>query len=232
MLTLYKGTDRGTTNIGWLDSRHTFSFGDYHDPKRHQFRTLRVINDDRVAAGGGFPTHPHRDMEILTCVLSGQLEHRDSMGNGEVIHPGEWQVMTAGTGITHSEFNPSDTKAVHLLQIWLFPDRRGHTPGYGQKLFSDTEKAGKWRLVASPGAEDGSLPIHQDARVYQTRLVAGQNVMHELKPDRAAFIHVATGAATVNGTKLTAGDAVAIEGETRISVTGDEAGDVLLFDLK
>ncbi|MCE9563013.1 MAG: pirin family protein [Planctomycetes bacterium] len=232
MLTLYKGTDRGTTNIGWLDSKHTFSFGDYFDPKRHQFRTLRVINDDRVAAGGGFPTHPHRDMEILTCVLSGQLEHRDSMGNGEVIHPGEWQVMTAGTGITHSEFNPSDTEAVHLLQIWLFPDRKGHTPSYGQKLFADSEKAGKLRLIASPGAEAGSLLIHQDARVYQTHLTTGQTVTHELKSGRAAFVHVATGVATVNGTKLNAGDAVAIEAETTIRVTGDEASDVLLFDLK
>ncbi|MBA4190562.1 MAG: quercetin 2,3-dioxygenase [Planctomycetaceae bacterium] len=232
MLTLYKGADRGTTDIGWLDSKHTFSFGDYFDPKRHQFRTLRVINDDRVAPGGGFPTHPHRDMEILTCVLSGQLEHRDSMGNGEVIHAGEWQVMTAGTGITHSEFNPSDTEPVHLLQIWLFPDRRGHTPGYGQRLFLDVEKVGKWRLVASPGAEAGSLPIHQDARVYQTKLTPGQTVTHELKPGRAAFVHVATGAATVNGSKLIAGDAIAIEDEARIMVTGDELGDVLLFDLK
>jgi len=232
MLTLYKGADRGTTDIGWLDSRHTFSFGDYFDPKRHQFRTLRVINDDRVAPGGGFPTHPHRDMEILTCVLSGQLEHRDSMGNGEVIHAGEWQVMTAGTGITHSEFNPSDTEPVHLLQIWLFPDRKGHTPGYGQRLFTDAEKAGTWRLVASPAAEAGSLPIHQDARVYQTKLTAGQTVTHELNAGRAAFVHVATGAVTVNGTKLLAGDAVAIEDEAVIRVSGDDVADVLLFDLK
>lgn len=232
MLTLFKGADRGTTQVGWLDSRHTFSFGDYFDPTRHQFRTLRVINDDRIVPGGGFPTHPHRDMEILTCVLRGQLEHRDSMGNGEVIHAGEWQVMTAGTGITHSEFNPSDSEPVHLLQIWLFPDRRGHPPGYGQKAFTDAEKAGRWRLVASPGAEEGSLPIHQDTRVYQTRLAAGQAVTHDLKPGRAAFVHVATGMATVNGTRLTAGDAVAIEDETTVRVTGDEPGEVLLFDLK
>ena len=232
MLTIRKGTDRGTTNIGWLDSKHTFSFGDYFDPKHHQFRTLRVINDDRVAAGGGFPTHPHRDMEILTCVLSGQLEHRDSMGNGEVIHPGEWQVMTAGTGLTHSEFNPSEVEPVHLLQIWIFPERKGLTPSYGQKLFTESEKAGKWRLVASPTAEDGSLPIHQDARVYQTKLAAGQSVSHELKLGRAAFLHVATGAVTLNGTKLTAGDAVAIENEPGLRITGDEPADVLLFDLK
>ena len=216
MMTIRKGTERGITNIGWLASRHTFSFGDYNDPRHHNFRTLRVINDDRVAAGGGFPTHPHRDMEILTCVLSGELEHRDSMGNGEVIHAGEWQAMTAGTGVAHSEFNPSDTKPVHLLQIWLFPDQRGHTPGYQQRLFSDNEKAGVLKLVASPDGEDGSLLIHQDERVYQSKLGAGQMVTHELKPGRAAFVHVATGAATVNGQKLAAGDAVAVEDEKKI----------------
>jgi redox-sensitive bicupin YhaK (pirin superfamily) len=232
MLTIRRGNERGATRFGgWLDSRHTFSFGDYQDSRHHNFRALRVINDDRVAPGGGFPTHPHRDMEILTCVLSGQLEHRDSMGNGEVIHAGEWQAMTAGTGITHSEFNPSDTEAVHLLQIWLFPDKRGHTPGYQQKVFTDAAKAGKWALVASPDGEDASLVIHQDARVYQTKLAAGQTVEHDLKPGRAAFVHVATGTATVNGEKLAAGDAVAVEAETRITITGDEPGEVLLFDL-
>jgi quercetin 2,3-dioxygenase len=232
MLTIRKGTDRGVTKFGnWLDSRHTFSFGDYQDHKHHNFRALRVINDDRVAGGGGFPTHPHRDMEILTCVLDGELEHRDSMGNGEVIHAGEWQAMTAGTGITHSEFNPSDEKSVHLLQIWLMPDRRGHTPGYQQKLFTDAEKAGQLRLVASQDGADASLVIHQDARVYQTKLTAGQAVTHELKADRAAFVHVATGAATVNGAKLVAGDAVAVENEPRVTITGDEAGEVLVFDL-
>src|SRR5215203_3199875 len=158
MLTVRKGNDRGTTRFGgWLDSRHTFSFGDYHDPAHHNFRTLRVINDDRVAAGGGFGTHPHRDMEILTCVLSGQLQHRDSMGNGEVIHPGEWQAMTAGTGIQHSEFNPSSTDAVHLLQIWIMPDKKGLTPGYQQRVFTDAEKAGVLKLVASPSGDGGSL---------------------------------------------------------------------------
>lgn len=231
MLTIRKGTERGVTNFGWLDSRHTFSFGDYDDPRYHNFRTLRVINDDRVAAGGGFPTHPHRDMEILTCVLTGELEHRDSMGNGEVIHAGEWQAMTAGTGITHSEFNPSRAKPVHLLQIWLVPDRRGHTPGYQQRLFTDAEKLGQLRLVASPDGEDGSLVIHQDARVYQTKLVAGQSVRHELKAGRAAFVHIATGSATVNGAKLVAGDAVAIEDEAEVTVAGDSPGEVLLFDL-
>ena len=230
MLTIRKGTDRGATTYGgWLDSRHTFSFGDYRDPKHHQFRALRVINDDRIAAGGGFPTHPHRDMEILTCVLSGAIEHADSMGNGEVIRAGEWQAMTAGTGIAHSEFNPSDQEPVHLLQIWLLPDRRGHTPGYQQKFFADADRRGTWAAVASPDGADGSLVIHQDARVFQTKLAPGDAVRHALAPGRAAFLHIATGTATVNGTPLVAGDAVAVEGEPEVAVSGD--GDVLLFDL-
>src|SRR4051812_32339668 len=232
MLTIRKGTDRGVTKFGgWLDSRHTFSFGNYHDPRHHQYRALRVINDDRVAPGGGFDTHPHRDMEILTCVLSGELEHRDSMGHGEVIHAGEWQAMTAGTGILHSEFNPSAADPVHLLQIWVFPDRKGLTPTYQQRQFTDAEKANRWRLVASPTAEDGSLAIHQDVRVYQTKLGPGRGVRHELWPGRGAFLHVATGAATVNGTKLLAGDGITVEDESAIEVTGDTTAEVLLFDL-
>jgi redox-sensitive bicupin YhaK (pirin superfamily) len=232
MYSVRKGTDRGVTRIGWLDSRHTFSFGDYYDPRHHQYRALRVINDDRVAPGGGFGTHPHRDMEILTYVLSGELEHRDSMGHGEVIRPGEWQAMHAGTGITHSEFNPSATAPVHLLQIWVFPDRKGHTPGYQQRRFADDETAGRWRLAASPDGADGSLVIHQDARVYQARLEPGQTVRHELKEGRGAFVHVATGAVTVGGRALVAGDAVAVEDEPVVEVTGEQAGEVLLFDLK
>src|SRR5262249_1960869 len=229
MITIRKGSERGVTKFGdWLDSRHTFSFGDYYDPKHHQFRTLRVINDDRVAPGGGFPTHPHRDMEILTCVLSGQLEHRDSMGNGEVIHPGEWQAMHAGTGIRHSEFNPSNREPVHLLQIWIMPDRKGHTPGYQQRQFADAEKAGQWRLAASPDGAEGSLQIHQDARVYQTKLTRGQTVQHELKAGRGAFLHVATGSVTVNGQQLATGDAVAVEGEPLIEVKGEQTSEVLL----
>ena len=230
MLTMRRGADRGATKYGgWLDSRHTFSFGDYRDPAHHQFRTLRVINDDRIAAGGGFPPHPHRDMEILTWVLSGALEHSDSMGNGEVINAGEWQAMTAGTGLAHSEFNPSDAVPVHLLQIWLLPDRRGHTPGYRQKAFAEAETRGRWRQVASPDGADDSLVIRQDARVYQTRLAAGDTARHALAPGRAAFVHIATGTATVNGTALVAGDAVALEDETEVVARGD--GDVLLFDL-
>jgi redox-sensitive bicupin YhaK (pirin superfamily) len=232
MLTIRKGDERGVTYFGgWLDSRHTFSFGDYHDPRHENFRTLRVINDDRVAPGGGFPTHPHRDMEILTCVLSGQLEHRDSMGNGEVIHAGEWQAMTAGTGITHSEFNPSNTEPVHLLQIWIYPDRRGHTPGYQQRIFTDADKSGRLRLIASPDGEDGSLVIHQDARVYQAKLAPGESVTHELAPGRAAFVHVATGAVSVNGQTLAAGDAAAVEAESAVTIRNEEPGEVLVFDL-
>jgi redox-sensitive bicupin YhaK (pirin superfamily) len=231
MFTIRRGTDRGTTRLGWLDSRHTFSFGDYFDPRHHQFRTLRVINDDTIAPGGGFGTHPHRDMEILTYVLSGQLEHRDSMGNGEVIHPGEWQAMHAGTGILHSEFNPSEAEPVHLLQIWVMPDRKGHTPGYQQRRFADAEKAGTWRLAASPDGADGSLVIHQDTRLSVAKLDQGQVVRYEVKPGRAAFLHVATGAVTVNGRELAAGDAVAAEGEPLIEVTGRESGEVLLFDV-
>jgi redox-sensitive bicupin YhaK (pirin superfamily) len=214
-----------------LDSRHTFSFGDHFDPERHQFHALRVINDDRVAPGGGFPTHPHRDMEILTWVLSGQLEHRDSMGNGEVIHAGEWQAMTAGTGVQHSEFNPSRSEPVHLLQIWLFPDRKGHKPGYQQKSFAQDANSGGWRLVASPDGADGSLQIHQDARVRIASLGSGQAVRHELAGGRAAFLHVATGSTVVNGYHLNAGDALAFENETTITVKGNEAAQLVLFDL-
>jgi quercetin 2,3-dioxygenase len=232
MFTIRKGTDRGITRIGWLDSRHTFSFGDYFDPNHHNYRALRVINDDRIAPGGGFGTHPHRDMEILTYVMSGQLEHRDSMGNGEVIRPGEWQAMHAGTGIQHSEFNPSDTESAHLLQIWIMPDRKGHKPGYQQRRYADEEISSKWRLAASPDGADGSLVIHQDARVYQTKLEKGAIVRHELKPGRGAFLHVATGAVSVYGRELAAGDAIAVEGETLIEVTGRESGEVLLFDLQ
>ena len=231
MFTIRKGADRGATQLGWLDSRHTFSFGDFVDPKHHQYRTLRVINDDRIAPDGGFGTHPHRDMEILTYVLAGQLEHRDSMGNGEVVHAGEWQAMHAGTGIQHSEFNPSSTEPVHLLQIWIFPDRKGHVPGYQQTRFADEEKSGQWRLTASPDGADGSLVVHQDVKLYVAKLDPGQAVRHDLARGRGAFLHVATGAATVNGRKLVAGDAVAVENEPIIEVTGDASGEVLLFDL-
>ena len=192
MLKVRKANDRGVTRIGWLDSRHTFSFGDYQDPRHHQYRALRVINDDRVAPGGGFPTHPHRDMEILTCVLSGQLEHRDSMGNGEVIRAGEWQAMTAGTGVAHSEFNPSRSEPVHLLQIWLFPDRRGYTPGYQQRVFGDeTDRARQEHVAEQCQAERGPLPAPLARRAEQAqrpeqyqRLPARAVQRHQVDPLR------------------------------------------------
>jgi quercetin 2,3-dioxygenase len=231
MFTIRKGTERGTTRIDWLDSRHTFSFGDYVDPKHHHFRALRVINDDRVAPAGGFGTHPHRDMEILTYVLAGQLEHRDSMGNGEIIHAGEWQAMHAGTGILHSEFNPSEFDPVHLLQIWIVPDRKGYTPGYQQKRFPEAETSGRWRLIGSPDGVDGSLVVHQDVRICLAKLGPGKVVRYELRPGRGAFLHVATGAVRVDGRELSAGDGLAVENESAIEVEGEQAGEVLLFDL-
>ncbi len=231
MLKVRKAGDRGVTRIGWLDSRHTFSFGGYFDPAHDHFRSLRVINDDRVNGGGGFDPHPHRDMEILTYVLSGALRHQDSMGNGSVIRPGEWQKMSAGTGIVHSEFNDSDDVPVHLLQIWVYPDRRGLTPGYDQKSFPEAERLGRWRAVASRDGRDGSIAVHQDMVLSAAKVRPGDRLSYDLAPGRGAWLHVATGAATVNGTKLTAGDGLAVEGEPRIELTGDADGEVLLFDL-
>jgi redox-sensitive bicupin YhaK (pirin superfamily) len=231
MFTVRKGIDRGATQLDWLDSRHTFSFGDFVDPKHHHFRSLRVINDDRIAPGGGFGTHPHRDMEIVTFVLSGQLEHRDNMGNGEIIPAGEWQAMHAGTGILHSEFNPSHRESVHLLQIWIIPDRKGYAPGYQQRRFPDSETIGRWRLVGSPDGQDESLVIHQDVCVYAAKLEPGQVVKHELLTGRSAFLHVATGAATIHGHRLISGDGIAVEAEPLIEVRADELSDILLFDL-
>lgn len=231
MLTIRKSGDRGRTQIGWLDARHSFSFGDYHDPRHTQFRALRVLNDDRVAPGQGFGTHPHRDMEIATYVLSGELAHKDSLGNGETIHAGEWQAMTAGTGVLHSEFNPSGTDPVHLLQMWLLPERRGLTPGYAQKAFPEGERLGRWRVALSPDGRDGSLSIHQDAVVSQATVRPGDRLGYELATGRGAYLHVATGAVTVNGLSLAAGDAVAVEDEPTLTVEGVEPGEVILFDL-
>jgi redox-sensitive bicupin YhaK (pirin superfamily) len=229
MFTIRKGSDRGQTNIGWLKSWHSFSFGDYYDPANHHYRSLRVINDDIVAGGGGFPTHPHRDMEILTWVLSGELEHKDSMGNGSVIRPGEWQYMSAGTGVAHSEFNRSASVPVHLLQIWIVPDKKGHTPRYGQKSFADAP-VGAWTLTVSPDGADGSLAVRQDVRLNTAKVEAGTKLAYDVKPGRGVWLHVATGAADVNGQRLAGGDAVAVEGEA-IEVVGVEKGEVLLFDL-
>jgi len=231
MINIRKSEDRGHANHGWLDTHFTFSFADYYDPKHVHFRTLRVMNDDRVAGGGGFPMHPHRDMEIVTYVLEGALEHRDSMGNGSVIKPGDVQYMSAGTGVRHSEFNASETELVHLYQIWMFPDKDGHKPTYDQKTFDDAQKRGKLRLVASPGGRDGSVKIRQDNELYATLLSDGETVKHELKPERHAYVQVARGSAKLNGTNLEEGDGAAISNEKVVELTGVGDAEVLLFDL-
>ena len=231
MMKVRKSTDRGHAQHGWLDSFHTFSFADYYDPAHMGFRALRVINEDRVAPGQGFGKHSHRDMEIISYVLDGALEHKDSMGTGEVIRPGDVQRMSAGTGVTHSEFNASKKDPVHFLQIWIMPDRAGHTPGYEQKAFSAEDKAGRLRLVASPDGRDGSLTIHADARMLAGVFAAGQTAEHALAAGRHAWVHVVRGAARVNGTALSAGDAVAVSEEPTVRLEGVDAGEVLVFDL-
>ena len=232
MIQIRKSGERGHANHGWLDTHFTFSFADYFDPEHVQFRTLRVMNDDRVAGGGGFPTHPHRDMEIVTYVLDGALQHRDSMGNGSVIKPGDVQYMSAGTGVTHSEFNASETEPVHLYQIWMFPEKQGLKPQYDQKNFSAAEKQGKLRLVASPDGRDGSVKIRQDNDLYAALLVSGESVKHDLEPKRHAYVQVARGSVTLNGTKLEEGDGAALSEERSVELTGmNDAAEVLLFDL-
>jgi len=231
MIQIRKGDERGHANHGWLDTHFTFSFADYYDPEHVHFRTLRVMNDDRVAGGGGFPMHPHRDMEIVTYVLEGALEHRDSMGNGSVIKPGDIQYMGAGTGVTHSEFNASETEPVHLYQIWMFPEKQGLKPTYGQRNFNEAEKRGKLRLLVSPDGRDGSVKIRQSNDLYATVLGAGEMVKHELNPERHAYVQVARGSVTLNGTKLEEGDGAAISDEKAVQITGVKDAEVLLFDL-
>ena len=231
MITIRRAAERGHTDFGWLDSWHTFLVRRLLDHDHMGFHSLRVINDDQVAAGGGFPTHPHRDMEIITWVLSGALEHKDSLGTGSVIRPGELQRMTAGTGILHSEFNASKTEPVHLLQIWIFPEKRGLTPGYDQKSFPAAERKGRLKLVASRDGRDGSVSFHQDASLYAAALEPGQKVTHTLAPGRAAWVQVATGSVTLNGQTLRAGDGAAVEDESALELVGVEAGETLLFDL-
>ena len=231
MIHVRKSADRGHADHGWLDSRFTFSFADYYDPQHVHFRTLRVMNDDHIAGGGGFPTHPHHDMEIVTYVLEGALQHRDSMGNGSVIRPGDVQYMSAGTCVTHSEFNASQTEAVHLYQIWMFPDRKGYEPIYGQKHFAEAEKRGKLRLVVSPDGRDGSVQIRQDNELYATLLKPDDTVKHELKPQRHAYVQVARGSVTLNGQALETGDGTAISEERSIELAGVQDAEVLLFDL-
>lgn len=231
MIQTRKARDRGHFDHGWLDTYHTFSFADYYDPAHTHFRALRVMNEDRVAPGQGFGTHPHRDMEIVTYVLSGALEHRDSMGNGEVLRPGEFQRMSAGTGITHSEFNPSPTEPVHLYQIWLFPERKGIEPSYEQKRFPEKERHNRLRLVASPDAAEGSLLIHQDARIYLASLDAGRQVTHESASGRHAWLQVLRGEVELNGQPLSEGDGAGVNDEWELTIHAAASSEVMLFDL-
>lgn len=231
MITLRRSHERGHADHGWLKSAHTFSFANYYDPEYMGFRVLRVINDDYVAPSAGFPTHGHKDMEIVTYVLSGALEHKDSMGNGSVIRPGDVQRMSAGTGVQHSEYNASSAEQVHLLQIWILPSRNGIRPGYEQKTFPESEKLGKLRLVASPDGADGSVTIHQDARIYASILDPGNSATHALAPGRHAWVHVASGELELNGKTLGSGDAAAVSAEDSIRFTGKEKTELLLFDL-
>lgn len=229
MITIRKAHDRGHFDHGWLDTYHTFSFADYYDPDFMGFRTLRVINDDRVAPGRGFGTHGHRDMEIVTYVIEGALAHRDSMGTGSIIHPGEVQRMSAGTGVMHSEMNASLEEPVRLLQIWILPERHGITPGYEQKEFSKEQRQGQLRLVASPDGAEGSVKIHQDVSLFAS-LLNGETVTHAFAPNRYGWLQVARGDVTINGQKLSAGDGAAIAEESKVTISGTDA-EILLFDL-
>ncbi len=230
MMTLRKANERGHADHGWLDTYHTFSFAGYYDPQHMGFRSLRVINDDKVAPGAGFGTHPHRDMEIITYVLNGALEHKDSMGNGRIIRPGEVQYMAAGTGVEHSEFNPSDKEPVHLLQIWIQPDKKGAKPRYAEKVMSRA-RTGVLHLVASKSGRDDSIAINQDADLFLAKLNSGDSVEHALRLNRQAWVHVAEGEVELNGKKLNAGDAAAVSEENELRLTARQPAQVLLFDL-
>ncbi len=231
MFHLRPSHERGHTALGWLDSRHTFSFDRYYDPRHIGFRHLRVINDDCVKPGGGFGTHSHRDMEILTYVLEGALEHRDSMGNGSVIRPGEVQRMSAGTGISHSEYNHSKSEPVHLLQIWILPEKRGVAPEYEQRAFNREEMRGQLRLIAARDGRNGALTVHQDVDLYAALLAPGESVTHRLKPGRHAWLQVASGTVMLNGTRLEAGDGAAISDENLLEIIANDLSEILLFDL-
>jgi len=230
MMIIRKSNERGHAEHGWLDSYHTFSFADYYDPQWLGFRTLRVINDDLIMPGMGFGTHPHRDMEIISYVLGGALQHRDSMGNGRVIRPGEFQYMAAGTGVEHSEFNPSKTEATRLLQIWILPDAKGVKPRYAERNLAQAEM-GKFHLVASKTGRDGSMEIHQDTDLLLAKLEPGQNVRHALPPGRHAWVHVAEGEVSLNGQKLAGGDAAGLSKESALEIGATKPSQVLLFDL-
>jgi redox-sensitive bicupin YhaK (pirin superfamily) len=231
MITIRKSEERGHFSHGWLDTYHTFSFDQYYDRAHMHWRSLRVINEDRVAPGQGFPTHSHSDMEIITYILSGALEHRDSMGSGSVIRPGDVQRMSAGSGVSHSEFNPSDSESVHLLQIWILPESRGLAPSYEEKSFSEAERRGRLRLVASADGREGSVTIQQDARLYAAILDAGASVEQTLGANRYAWLQVARGAVRLNEFDLQQGDGAAISNETDLKIVAQEAAEILLFDL-
>jgi quercetin 2,3-dioxygenase len=231
MITIRKSEDRGHLNYGWLDTYHTFSFDQYYDAAHMHFRTLRVINEDRVAPGKGFPTHSHRDMEIITYILSGSLEHRDSMGNGSVIRPGDVQRMTAGTGVAHSEFNPDKSEPVHLLQIWIMPNARNLAPGYEQKFFGEEERRNQLRLIASPEGSHGSVKINQEALVYASIVEPDAQLTHSLKENRHAWLQVARGSVSVNDIELNQGDGAAIRREEKLAISAKDRAELLLFDL-
>jgi quercetin 2,3-dioxygenase len=230
-ITIRPADARGLADFGWLKSRHSFSFGQYYDPRHMGFGPLRVINDDRVAPGAGFGMHPHRDMEIITVVLDGALEHQDSLGTGSVIRPGDVQKMSAGTGIRHSEFNHSATEPVHFLQIWIEPAVQGVAPAYAEAHFPTAERQGRFRLVVSPDGRDGALSVQQDAALYLASLAPGETAGHTTEAGRRLWLQVATGRVRLGETELVAGDGAAIEGETSLRVTGIEDGELLLFDL-
>lgn len=231
MITLRRSNERGGGDHGWLNTKHTFSFSDYWDPRWMGFRSLRVINEDYVAPASGFPTHPHKDMEIITYVLEGQLEHKDSLGTGSVILPGDGQRMTAGRGIRHSEYNPSKSEQVHLYQIWILPGKKGLEPSYEQKSFPSEEKQGKLRLIASPDATDGSVKINQDACLFVTLLKPGEEVAHNFAEGRYGWLQVAKGEVDLNGQKLGPGDGAAISDEQKLTIKGAKDSEILLFDL-
>lgn len=230
-LLIRQATERGHTDLGWLKSFHSFSFGGYYDQRHMGFRSLRVINDDKIAAGKGFPTHPHRDMEIISYVLEGALQHRDSLGRGAIISPDDIQMMSAGTGITHSEYNPSPAEANHFLQIWIQPAMRGVRPRYSDNKVTIDDKQNQWKKIAGPGGSDAAVSIYQDANIYATHLDAGQKVDFTVQKNRHAWLQVARGNLIVNGTTLKSGDAVATSRATQLHVEATEATDALLFDL-
>ena len=231
MIKLRSSDDRGRTKLTWLDSRHTFSFGDYYDPQHVGFGDLRVINEDRVVPGAGFPTHSHRDMEIVTYVLEGALAHKDSTGTSSVIRVGEVQLMSAGTGISHSEYNASQTEPVHFLQIWIIPNKTGLAPGYEQRAFPFDEQRNNWTLIGSEAGRNGSVTVHQNLDIWAARFAAGAQASFRLKPSRHGFAHVARGAVTFNGTTLKAGDGASVSEEEILEIRAVEAAELILFDL-